>query len=125
MGLYDAVLIKDNHIVACAGIAEAVKRARSAIPHTMSVAVECESLQQVDEALAAGADILLLDNMDNSTLALAVQKAKGRALTEASGGITLANVREVAQTGTDIISIGALTHSAPAIDISLDFVLDS
>jgi nicotinate-nucleotide pyrophosphorylase (carboxylating) len=122
MGLYDAVLIKDNHIVAAGGITAAVRRARAAIPHTMTITVECETLNQVDEALAAGADVLLLDNMDNSTRAEAVRRAKGRALTEASGGITEETAAEVARTGVDILSIGALTHSAPALDISMDFV---
>jgi nicotinate-nucleotide pyrophosphorylase (carboxylating) len=122
MGLYDAVMIKDNHIVAAGGITPAVKRARAQIPHTMTITVECETLKQVDEALAAGADILLLDNMDNPTRAEAVRRARSRALTEASGGITLETVADVARTGVDIISVGALTHSAPALDISLDFL---
>jgi nicotinate-nucleotide pyrophosphorylase (carboxylating) len=120
MGLYDAVMIKDNHIVAAGGITAAVTRARAAIPHTMTITVECETLAQVDEALNAGADILLLDNMDRAACAEAVRRAKGRARTEASGGITVETAREIAQTGVDILSIGALTHSAPALDISLD-----
>ncbi len=122
IGLYDAVVIKDNHIVAAGGIVPAVQRARAAIPHTMTVTVECETLDQVEEALHAGADILLLDNMDNATRTEAVRRAKGRALTEASGGITEAAIKEIAATGVDIISIGALTHSAPAIDLSLDLL---
>ncbi len=120
MGLYDAVMIKDNHIVASGGISIAVERARAAIPHTMTITVECESLVQVDEALDSGADILLLDNMDNAMRAEAVRRARGRALTEASGGITEATAAEIARTGVDILSIGALTHSAPALNISLD-----
>lgn len=120
MGLYDAVLIKDNHLVAAGGVAAAVGRARAAVPHTMTITVECETLAQVDEALAAGADILLLDNMDDPTRAEAVCRARGRALTEASGGITLATAADIARTGVQILSIGALTHSAPALDISLD-----
>jgi nicotinate-nucleotide pyrophosphorylase (carboxylating) len=122
MGLYDAVMIKDNHIVAAGGITKAVKRARTAVPHTMTITVECESLDQVNEALSAGAEILLLDNMDNATRIEAVSRTKGRALTEASGGVTLETVAEIARTGVDIISVGALTHSARAIDMSLEMV---
>lgn len=122
MGLYDAVMIKDNHIVAAGGIGPAVRRARQAVPHTMTITVECETLQQVREALDAGADILLLDNMPNGDRGEAVALCKGRALTEASGGITLHTAAEVASTGVNILSVGALTHSAPAIDISLDFL---
>jgi len=120
LGLYDAVLIKDNHILAAGGITAAARRARAAIPHTMTITVECETLAQVDEALAAGADMLLLDHMDVVTMAESVRRAKGRALTEASGNITEETVRAIAETGVDVISIGALTHSAPALDISLD-----
>jgi nicotinate-nucleotide pyrophosphorylase (carboxylating) len=123
MGLYDAVMIKDNHIIAASSIAAAVERARKAIPHTMTITVECETLAQVDEALDAGADILLLDNMANGTRAAAVQRAKGYAITEASGGINEATAAEIARTGVDIMSVGALTHSAPALDISLDLYL--
>jgi nicotinate-nucleotide pyrophosphorylase (carboxylating) len=120
MGLYDAVMIKDNHIAAAGGIGEAVRRARQAIPHTMTITVECETLDQVDEALAAGADILLLDNMDPDALRACVQRTGGRAITEASGGVTLDTVAQVAATGVDVVSVGALTHSAPSLDISLD-----
>lgn len=120
MGLYDAVLIKDNHIEAAGSISRAVRSAREAAPHTMTVTVECDTLEQVDEALAAGADILLLDNMDLDARRQAVLRVAGRALTEASGGITLETVAEVAAVGVDIISVGALTHSAPALDIGLD-----
>jgi len=122
MGLYDAVMVKDNHIAAAGGIREAVRKARAMIPHTMTITVECENLVQVDEALNANADILLLDNMDGEARREAVRRAKGKALTEASGGITLETVAEVARTGVDLISVGALTHSAPALDISLDIV---
>ena len=122
MGLYDAVMIKDNHIIAAGGITAAVRRARAAIPHTMTITVECESLEQVDEALTAAADILLLDNMENPVRAEAVRRASGRALCEASGGVAENSVAEIALTGVDIISVGALTHSAPALDISLDFL---
>lgn len=121
LGLYDAVLIKDNHIVAAGGIAAAVARARAVAPHTMRVEVETTSLAEVHEALAAGADVLLLDNMDLPTLRQAVELCRGRALTEASGGITADRLRPIAETGVDLISAGALTHSAPAVDISLEF----
>jgi nicotinate-nucleotide pyrophosphorylase (carboxylating) len=123
MGLYDAVMIKDNHIVAAGSITKAVQRARSAVPHTMTITVECETLEQVDEALTVGADMLLLDNMDNDTRAEAVRRAKAKALTEASGGINEQTAAEIARTGVDILSVGALTHSAPALDISLDLYL--
>lgn len=121
MGLYDAVMIKDNHIVAVGSITTAVQRARKAVPHTMTVTVECQTLEQVDEALQAGADILLLDNMDIATLTEAVRRSKGHALTEASGGITEETAAEIARTGVDLLSVGALTHSAPAVDMSLEF----
>ncbi len=124
MGLYDAGMIKDNHIVAVGSIASAVEQARAAMPRTMTITVECETLNQVDEALTAGADVLLLDNMDNLTRREAVRRARGRAKTEASGGIALENVTEVAETGVDFISVGALTHSALPLDMSLDFVHD-
>jgi len=121
MGLYDAVIIKENHIRTAGGITEAVRGVRNAVPHTMTVTVECETLEQVEEALHAGADILLLDNMDIATLSEAVRRAKGRALTEASGGITEERVTQIARTGVDLLSVGALTHSSPAIDMSLEF----
>jgi nicotinate-nucleotide pyrophosphorylase (carboxylating) len=119
--LGSAVLIKDNHIAACGGIAEAIARARARAPHTSKIECEVDSLEQLDTALAAGADIVLLDNMDNATVAEAVRRARGRALTEASGGVTLTRVTELAEAGVDAISSGALTHSAPAADIGLDF----
>ncbi len=116
-----AVLIKDNHIAACGSVTEAVTRARHRAPHTSKIECEVDSLTQLDEALAAGADIVLLDNMDTSTVAEAVRRTKGRAITEASGGITYARIAELAAVGVDFISVGALTHSAPAADIGLDF----
>lgn len=122
IGLYDAVLIKDNHLAAGGGVARTVRRAREHAPHTMRIEVECKTLAQVDEAVAAQADIILLDNMDTETLREAVGRVGGRALTEASGGVRLETVRAIAETGVDLISVGALTHSAPALDISLDFV---
>lgn len=118
-GLYDGVLIKENHIAAAGGITEAVRRARAYIPHTMKIEVETESLAEVGEALAADADIIMLDNMDLTTMAEAVRLIDGRALVEASGGVNLESIRAIAGTGVDIISVGALTHSARAMDISM------
>ncbi len=125
VGLHDMVLIKDNHLAALRNespnaIAVAVKRARAQFPK-LKVEVEADTLEQVEQALAAGADIILLDNMSLIQLRLAVQHAKGRAQTEASGGVNLASVRAIAETGVDFISVGALTHSARAVDIALDF----
>jgi nicotinate-nucleotide pyrophosphorylase (carboxylating) len=118
-GLYDGVLVKENHIRLAGGIGEAVARARSAgLP--VEVEVEVETLAELDEALAAGAERILLDNMGVPDLLQAVAIVRGRAELEASGGITLANVRAVAETGVDYISIGALTHSARALDVSLE-----
>ena len=118
-GLYDGVLIKDNHIVAAGGIGNAVQRARQTVPHTAKIEVEVETLDQVDEALKAGADILLLDNMSPSIMKSVVHEVGDLAVTEASGGITLDKVKTVAATGVDLISVGALTHSAMPMDISL------
>ena len=124
--LGDGILIKDNHLEALRrmgyGIAQAVESARESCPHTVKVEVEVESLQQVGEALDARADILLLDNMSLDEMRSAVVMAQGRAVTEASGGITLDNVRSVAATGVDFISVGALTHSPRALDMSLELV---
>ncbi len=127
IGLYDLVLIKDNHLVALKNespnpIAAAVQRARAKFPQ-IKIEVEADTLEQVEQAVAAGADMVLLDNMTLIQLHLAVQKCKGRALTEASGGVTLATARQIAETGVDFISVGALTHSARAVDIGLDFDL--
>ncbi len=121
-GLHDAVMIKDNHLALAGSVGEAVRRARSAVGHTVKIEVEVETLEQLAEALDAGADIVLLDNMPPGLLREAVAMAKGRAVTEASGGVTLATVRQVAETGVDVISAGALTHSAPALDVSLELV---
>ena len=118
--LGSAVLIKDNHIVAAGGIRAAIERARAHAPHTSRIEVEVESLPQLDEALAAGAEIVLLDNFDTAALKEAVDKARGRAIVEVSGGITLARVKELGELGVDVASVGALTHSAPAADIGLD-----
>ncbi len=119
-GLYDGVLIKDNHIVAAGGIAKAIERVRAAVPHTMKIEVEVETLDQVEEAQAAGADIILLDNMPINLMKTAVGEIDENVLTEASGGIILDQVEAVAATGVDLISVGALTHSAMPLDIRLD-----
>lgn len=118
-GLYDGVLIKENHIAAAGGITEAIRRARAYIPHTLKIEIETETLSQVDEALDAGADIIMLDNMSLTDMRTAVSVIAGRALVEASGGVNLESVRAIAETGVDIISIGALTHSPRAMDISM------
>ena len=119
--LSDGVLIKDNHIAAAGGITNAVKFARNNCPFTIKIEVETETLDQIEEALAAGADIIMLDNMDIETMAEAVKKIGGRALAEASGNMGDRDLRAVAETGVDFISIGALTHSVKALDISLKF----
>ena len=124
LGLFDLVLIKDNHLAALRGekpnaIAAAVQRARKEYPQ-LKIEVEADNLEQVEQAAEAGVDIILLDNMNPIQLRLAVQKIKSRAKTEASGGVNLANIRAIAGTGVDFISVGALTHSARAVDIGLD-----
>jgi nicotinate-nucleotide pyrophosphorylase (carboxylating) len=122
MDLSAAVLIKDNHLAAVDGdIALAVSRARAVAPLGIKVEVECDTLDQVRAAIDAGADIILLDNMQLATLREAVKLVDGRAVTEASGGVTLDTVRSIGETGVDWISVGALTHSAPALDLALDF----
>lgn len=121
-GLYDGILIKDNHIIAAGGIAPAVERARSRASHLLKIEVETDRLDQVHEALAAGADVILLDNMDLATMRQAVELCRGRARTEASGGITEETVRAIAEAGVDLISVGALTHSVRALDLGLDWV---
>jgi nicotinate-nucleotide pyrophosphorylase (carboxylating) len=119
-GLYDAILIKENHIVAAGGIAQAVGRALAAAPELAdTLEVEVRDAREIDEALAAGARRLLLDNMDEAQLRAAVAQVAGRAELEASGGVTLQTLGELAQTGVEWISMGALTHSAPALDLSL------
>lgn len=118
--LGDAVLLKDNHIRACGGIAEAVARARKAIPLTTKIEVEVETLAQVEEAVACNVDLIMLDNMSLEEMRRAVEMVNGRTQVEASGGITLERVAEVAATGVDFISVGALTHSVHALDLSLE-----
>ena len=117
-GLYDAILIKENHAAMAGGVAEAVRAARAAAPH-VPLEVECRTIAEVDEALAAGAPRLLLDNMTPALLREVVVRVDGRAELEASGGVTLETIREAAGTGVDFVSVGALTHSAPALDLSL------
>jgi nicotinate-nucleotide pyrophosphorylase (carboxylating) len=119
-GLDDAVLVKDNHVALAGGVAEAVRRVRRSVGHTVKVEVEVDTLAQLDEALAAGVDAVLLDNMGLATLREAARRARGRAVTEASGGIRPENVRAVAETGVDLVSLGWLTQSAPALDVALD-----
>lgn len=127
VGLSDGILIKDNHLAAIGddAIRRSIAAARDAAPHTLKVEVEVTSLEQLEEALDANADIIMLDNMDPDTMRTAVKRVNGRALLEASGGITFESVRAVAETGVDLISVGALTHSAPAIDISLQFQINT
>jgi nicotinate-nucleotide pyrophosphorylase (carboxylating) len=120
--LSSAVLIKDNHIVVAGGVRKAIEAARARAPHTSRIECEVDSLEQLEEALAAAADIVLLDNMDTATVEEAVRRTRGRALLEASGGITLERIPELARAGVDTISVGALTHGSPAADIGLDFV---
>jgi nicotinate-nucleotide pyrophosphorylase (carboxylating) len=122
MGLYDAVLIKDNHVQAVGSVAEAVRKARAKVgKKKMHVEVEIERLADLEPAIEAGADIVMLDNMPPARMRKAVEIARGRCALEASGGVTLANVRRIAETGVDYISVGWITHSAPALDVALDF----
>ena len=120
--LTDGVLIKDNHIAACGSITAAVEKVRKKIPHTTRIEVETDTLVQVQECLACGVDIIMLDNMDLQTMRQAVEQIGRRALVEASGGVNLGSVSAIAGTGVDIISVGALTHSAPSCDIGMDWV---
>ena len=122
-GLHDAVLIKDNHRVIAGGVPAALAAVRAAQGHLVRLEVEVDTLEQLAEALEAGADAVLLDNMSLPDLERAVALARGRATTEASGGITPETIRDVAATGVDVISVGWITHSAPALDVGLDFAL--
>ena len=119
--LSDGVLIKDNHIAACGSITEAVQRVRQRVPHTINVEVETDTLAQVEECLTCKVGVILLDNMDPNTMRRAIELIDGRAITEASGGINLDTVQAIAETGVDIISVGALTHSARSCDIGMDW----
>lgn len=120
-GLFDAVMIKDNHIAAAGGIGPAVGMVRARVGHTVKIEVEVETLAELDEVIVVGADIVMLDNMTVPDLAKAVELVGGQMTTEASGGVTPETVRSIADTGVDVISIGALTHSAPNFDVALDF----
>jgi len=124
VGLFDGVLIKDNHLRAAGGVGEAVRRARKAAHHLVKVAVEVQTLEEVEEAVAAGADVVLLDNMELDDIRQAVDLVSGRCEIEVSGGVTLETVRALAECGVDYISAGALTHSAPALDLSLEIADD-
>jgi nicotinate-nucleotide pyrophosphorylase (carboxylating) len=121
-GLFDAVMIKDNHLVAAGGIRAAVETARARVGHMVKIEVEVTNLDQLSELLEVDADIVLLDNMDPDRLREAVKRVDGRMITEASGGVTPATIREIAETGVDIISSGWITHSAPNFDVALDFI---
>lgn len=119
MGLYDMAMIKDNHIAVAGGIRTAVEGVRRRIPAYMKIEVETSTLAEVDEALACGVEIIMLDNMDLAMMRDAVRRIAGKALVEASGNVTLERVRAIAETGVDFISSGAITHSAPVLDISM------
>ena len=119
--LTDGVLILSNHIATCGSIKEAVARVREKVPHTIRIEVETDTLEQVEECLSCGVDIIMLDNMNPQMMSRAVQLIDGKALVEASGGITLDSIEAIAMTGVDIISVGALTHSAPSCDIGMDW----
>ncbi|KGN74093.1 nicotinate-nucleotide pyrophosphorylase [Porphyromonas gulae] len=123
MGLYDMIMLKDNHIKVAGGIPQAIEAARRALPLSIKLEVETSNLAEVEEAVRYGADIIMLDNMDNDTMREAVGLIAGRARTEASGNMTFERLRSVAETGVDYISVGALTHSVTAMDISMNFLL--
>ncbi len=120
-GLYDAVMIKDNHIAACGGVAQALRDAKAVVGHTVKIEIEVDTLAQLEDVLKEGADIILLDNMNTDDLKRAVTMTNGRAILEASGNVTVETVRAIAETGVDIISSGWITHSAPTLDLGLDF----
>jgi nicotinate-nucleotide pyrophosphorylase (carboxylating) len=122
VGLFDAVLIKDNHIIAAGGVAAAVRAAKAAAGHMTKIEVEVDTLAQLEIVMREKVDCVLLDNMKPADLAKAVNIVAGRCLTEASGGVNLETVKEIAQTGVDLISVGALTHSASVLDLGLDFI---
>ena len=120
MGLYDMIMLKDNHIKIAGGVPNAIRQARANLPLSIKLEVETTTLEEVQQAIDHGADIIMLDNMDNETMAKAVQLIAGRAKTEASGNMTISRLKEVAATGVDYISVGALTHSVKAMDISMN-----
>ncbi len=117
--LSEGILVKENHLAACGGVTEAVKAIKRNAPHTLRVEIEASTLDEVEEAVAAGVDAILLDNMSIETILEAVKRVRGTAQLEVSGGVRLENVREIAETGVDAISVGMLTHSAPGVDISM------
>jgi nicotinate-nucleotide pyrophosphorylase (carboxylating) len=123
-GLFDGVLIKDNHIAVAGSLVEAVRRARKRLPHSLRIEVEAETQSEVEQALEAGADVIMLDNMSVSEIAEMVKLIDGRALVEASGGMTCDTIEAVAATGVDVISMGALTHSYSSLDLSLDLLIE-
>ena len=120
-GLYDGVMIKDNHVAAAGGVAPALKAARDAVGHMVKIEVEIDRLDQLDAALEGGGDVIMLDNMAPEEMRKAVAKTNGRAILEASGNVSLDSVRAIAETGVDVISSGSITHSAPTLDLGLDF----
>jgi nicotinate-nucleotide pyrophosphorylase (carboxylating) len=120
MGLFDGILIKDNHIAACGGIKAAVLRTRRRVHHLVRIEVETESLAQVEEALAAGADVIMLDNMTLPQIEAAVARIAGKAMVEVSGGVRKEDLPRLADTGADLISVGALTHGAVSVDLSME-----
>lgn len=122
-GLDDAVLIKDNHIAVAGGIAPALRAAKAAVGHLVKIEIEVDTLDQLDEVIAEGADVVLLDNMGPDLLREAVRRVAGRMATEASGGVNLDTVKAIAEAGVDMISVGALTHSAPVLDFGLDIAI--
>ena len=122
IGLFDGVLIKDNHIIACGGITEAVRRARENAHHLIRIEVETTTMEEVEEALTAGADVIMLDNMDLPRIREAIKHINGRAVTEVSGSVDKQRLRKIAEAGADIISAGFLTHSARAVDLSMRIV---
>ena len=124
-GLDDAVLIKDNHIALAGSLDDAIERARDHTGHMVKIEVEVDTLEQLEQALAHPIDAILLDNMQIATLEQAVQIINGRVIAEASGGVTLDTVRSIAETGVDLISVGALTHSSTALDIGLDLAVSA
>ncbi len=124
LGLYDMILIKDNHVAIAGGVGAAIRAARASAGPEVKVEVEIDDLAQLDDALTAGPDIIMLDNMEPARMRQAVAKIAGRAIVEASGNVTLETVRAIAETGVDLISSGWITHSAPAIDIALDVEVD-
>jgi len=123
-GLDDAILIKDNHIAVAGGVIPALRAAKAFAGHLVKIEIEVDTLNQLDEVIKEGADVVLLDNMTSAQLKEAVTRVKSRMLTEASGGVTLASVAAIAESGVDMISVGALTHSAKVLDLGLDIAID-